>query len=112
MRSILAFVQLIDSACTLALDADESFYDHVYATLFGIKPFSRNHAAPRPPRPTCNEAPANTCRRVEPCPATLRMHARALYASHRRRHSGKHQRGLAPGLRSVGFIVDSGCSWH
>eukprot|EP00965_Chrysotila_dentata_P072119 2382864-Pleurochrysis_carterae.AAC.2 len=40
------------------------------------------------------------------------MHARALYASHRRRHSGKHQRGLAPGLRSVGFIVDSGCSWH
>eukprot|EP00965_Chrysotila_dentata_P072118 2382864-Pleurochrysis_carterae.AAC.1 len=51
MRSTLAFVQLIGCACTIALDADKSFHDRVYAALFGIGPFSRNHAAPRPPRP-------------------------------------------------------------
>eukprot|EP00965_Chrysotila_dentata_P148100 4888802-Pleurochrysis_carterae.AAC.1 len=63
-------------------------------------------------RPTHPEATLTTSQRVEPCPRTLCTYAPALLASHAKRHSGKHGRGLSPNCRSVGFIVDSGCSWH
>eukprot|EP00965_Chrysotila_dentata_P008949 291074-Pleurochrysis_carterae.AAC.1 len=59
-----------------------------------------------------NALSERTPRHVEPYPRVLRTHARALLASHSKRHSGKRGRGLDPSMCSVGFIVDSGCSWH
>eukprot|EP00965_Chrysotila_dentata_P144586 4775759-Pleurochrysis_carterae.AAC.1 len=53
----------------------------------------------RRPRPTNVSAPIATC-------------SHALIASSARRTAPRRSRHLRDGRRSVGFIVDSGCTWH
>eukprot|EP00965_Chrysotila_dentata_P156128 5158078-Pleurochrysis_carterae.AAC.1 len=95
-RAACACVFLIGDACTFALNADERFHDYVFTALFGLTCRNSNHDASRQTIETCEEpSSAGATRRAEPCPASLRRHAQALYASHGKRHSGKHNRGLA-----------------
>eukprot|EP00965_Chrysotila_dentata_P147127 4858236-Pleurochrysis_carterae.AAC.1 len=111
-RTILTSARLFGSACAFVLETDKRCHDYVYSTLFGLEPRAQRHPASRQPEPSHRGTPESTHRRKEPCPKSLIAHAQALYASHRKLHSGKHDRTLSPGMRSVGFIVDSGCSWH
>eukprot|EP00965_Chrysotila_dentata_P049351 1635436-Pleurochrysis_carterae.AAC.1 len=92
-------------------DMDEALHDALYFTLFygtneafGPTPSVKTDAETSPPR-----APARVHASM---PSSFASHARVLLATHSKRHSGRHGRRLPNGARSVGFIVDSGCSWH
>eukprot|EP00965_Chrysotila_dentata_P051788 1718939-Pleurochrysis_carterae.AAC.1 len=60
----------------------------------------------RAPPPTWNAAVTATTS------ARIATSARAMLATSARRNALRRSRNLRDGQRSVGFIVDSGCTWH
>eukprot|EP00965_Chrysotila_dentata_P136506 4514186-Pleurochrysis_carterae.AAC.1 len=45
-------------------------------------------------------------------PLSIATHSYALVASRSRRNAPRRSRRLRDGRRGVGFVVDSGCTWH
>eukprot|EP00965_Chrysotila_dentata_P179397 5924669-Pleurochrysis_carterae.AAC.1 len=109
--------------CSHLTAADERLHDNVFTFVLNVpghlhagaaylfSRFRRHRAAHYACHFATHPCDASTAT-VEPCPAVLRTHARALHATHSKRHSGKRGRRLAPGLRNVSLIADSGCSCY
>eukprot|EP00965_Chrysotila_dentata_P139622 4616330-Pleurochrysis_carterae.AAC.1 len=85
-------------------------------------PASPNQALPeeRPPpeAKTCpddSSQPVNQSNGREsslPIDLNIASNARALHATRSRRHSDRHARGLRNQGKHIGFVVDSGCTYH
>eukprot|EP00965_Chrysotila_dentata_P092332 3047414-Pleurochrysis_carterae.AAC.2 len=79
-----------------------------FIALFSLARTRRSHAKKTHPFVDIETPP----RPQRPC-ATMRATNRDVRSSrHTKRHSGEHARRLPQGIQSIGFIVDSGCSWH
>eukprot|EP00965_Chrysotila_dentata_P120076 3971940-Pleurochrysis_carterae.AAC.1 len=48
----------------------------------------------------------------QPIDLNIASNARALHATRSRRHSDRHARGLRNQGKHIGFVVDSGCTYH
>eukprot|EP00965_Chrysotila_dentata_P217177 6189832-Pleurochrysis_carterae.AAC.2 len=108
-RAFVATLRVACDACRYTICSDKRVLDHLL-TFFVRMPAHLSrcvHGCAEPHAPIPSPPPFRTTTRlhVEPCPAILRTaHARALYASHHKRHSGKTVRKLEPGKRSVGSL--------
>eukprot|EP00965_Chrysotila_dentata_P011095 360488-Pleurochrysis_carterae.AAC.1 len=83
-----------------------------YASLLRLR--TRCVRALKPVEQTADPVPARMSKPVrhDRMSAPIATPARVLIATRPRRNSPRHDRPLRNGARSIGFVVDSGCTWH
>eukprot|EP00965_Chrysotila_dentata_P034029 1133100-Pleurochrysis_carterae.AAC.1 len=108
-------------ASSIALDCDKRLHDIVFDALFDapryvslLRERARCMRMPEPVEPAACRVPTHAPRpiRHDRMSAPIATPARIMIASRPRRNSPRHGRTLRNGARSIGFVVDSGCTRH
>eukprot|EP00965_Chrysotila_dentata_P167486 5530846-Pleurochrysis_carterae.AAC.1 len=108
-RRIIAWDERLNDKAVEALCAAPGL---LIAGLLQTIDWSLSPFAPTTSPPSANAAPRAPTQRPRVMSTPLATSARVMLASDARRIAPRRSRRLPCGKRSIGFVVDSGCTWH